>query len=977
MNCTTFLRLSIVLFFMVLNFSCEQKVVYERPIDTWVFRSVMDKQPRMLTIALNEDLYTCYNLQSGNLYKVWKGGVNYEGAVYTTAHGIQPTSFGFAYVQDDSQETQWRLKSQAGEEIPDINYLGYSFIDGQVGIDLELISKTGNSVKVREIPEYATDEGRSGLVRTFVVLESTSNDLVPVLNYGTDQKLIYKEILKGGEREENGIGVQLSQNTVVKTFFNPVPADWAPPITDDTGMIAIGKKIVEGSDCSACHLKKENLVGPAYDSIAKRYPFDWATVDVLADKIKLGGTGNWGTTPMSAHPDLSRSEAQNMAYYILSLDAEPEPQERVVDIALNTPDITFDLDNDDRRGGDRTDKRAGAAVSLYLVNDSGDLYEDLTKSTLPILNGIAPAIHLPTSGVLGEITEHFYMEFKGYIKANEKVNKTFRLISDDGSVLKLNGTEIIDNRGDHGAVAVDAKVGLEKGWNEFLLQFQQGGGGYGLSLQWSDDGEQFTVVPDSVFYHDSGAFRKLLPYVPKKASTVPGDQMPLNAVHPSFDMFQAKPSEFHPRIGGIDFIDKDKMVICTWDATGAVYILKNYNTEDPESIEVKQIAKGLAEPLGIKMVDGELYVLQKQELTKLVDTDGDEIIDEYQKVCDSWNVTSHYHEFAFGLVYKEGSFYATLATDLGSEFKEVKDRGKVVRISKDGSEVEVIAEGFRTPNGIAEGPDGALYVADNQGNWIPTSKIVRVEKGKFYGFKHADWERVKDYKEDPPLVWLPHVEISNSPSQPAILNLGPYKDQMIHGDVTHGGIKRVFIDEVDGVKQGAVFRFIQGLDAGINRTVWGPDGNLYAGGVGSGGNWRHEGRLWYALHRFKYNEKSTFEMLAVRAKSDGMEIEFTEPIASGELMNVDVFEAQQYYYEATEDYGGPKLGVEGLRIKSVSLSFDRKKVFLEMDGIQENRVVYIHIKKPIKSDNDQSLWSTETWYTMTKKPVDSPGVVNP
>src|SRR5690606_18221585 len=120
MNCTTFLRLSIVLFFMVLNFSCEQKVVYERPIDTWVFRSVMDKQPRMLTIALNEDLYTCYNLQSGNLYKVWKGGVNYEGAVYTTAHGIQPTSFGFAYVQDDSQETQWRLKSQAGEEIPDI-----------------------------------------------------------------------------------------------------------------------------------------------------------------------------------------------------------------------------------------------------------------------------------------------------------------------------------------------------------------------------------------------------------------------------------------------------------------------------------------------------------------------------------------------------------------------------------------------------------------------------------------------------------------------------------------------------------------------------------------------------------------------------------------------------------------------------------------------------------------------------------------
>ena len=977
MKNTTFSHLPIILFLIVVNFSCERKSNYDRPIDTWVFRSVMDKQPRMLTVALNKDLYTCYNLQSGNLYKVWKGGVNYEGAVYTTAHGIQPTSFGFAYVQDDSQQTQWRIKSQEGVEIPKINYLGYSMINGQVGINLELISKSGKSVKIREIPEYAFEEGRSGLVRTFTILEGSSKDLIAVLNYGTDDKLIFKETVNGAKRNENNNGLELAQNTVVKTYFNPVPADWTAPIADDLGMIAVGRKIVEGSDCSACHLQNENLVGPAYDSIAKRYPFNWATVDALADKVRLGGTGNWGTIAMSAHPDISRSEAQNMAYYILSLDGEPEPEERVVDIALNTPDITFALDNEDRRGGDKKEKQAGAAVSLYLVNDSGDLYEDLTKNTLPILNGIAPAIHLPTSGVLGEINEHFYMEFKGFIKSDERVNKTFRLISDDGSVLKLNGSEIIDNRGDHGAEAVNASAVLEKGWNEFLLQFQQGGGGYGLSLQWSNDGEQFTVVPDSVFCHDSSAFRKLLPYVSKKASTVPGDQMPLNAVHPSFDMFQAKPSEFHPRIGGIDFIDKDKMVICTWDASGSVYILKNYNTEDPESIEVKQIAKGLAEPLGIKMVDGELYVLQKQELTKLIDTDGDEVIDEYQKVCDSWNVTSHYHEFAFGLVYKEGSFYATLATDLGSEFKEVKDRGKVVRISKDGSEVEVIAEGFRTPNGIAEGPDGALYVADNQGNWIPTSKIVRVEKGKFYGFKHADWERVKDYKEDPPLVWLPHGEISNSPSQPAILNIGPYKDQMIHGDVTHGGIKRVFIDEVDGVKQGAVFRFIQGLDAGINRTVWGPDGNLYAGGVGSGGNWRHEGRLWYALHRFKYNEKSTFEMLAVRAKSNGMEIEFTEPIASDELVNADAFEVQQFYYEATEDYGGPKLGVEGLPIKLVNLSADRKKVFLEIGGIKENRVVYIHITKPFKSENNLSLWSTETWYTMTQKPMDSPGIKNP
>jgi len=464
-------------------------------------------------------------------------------------------------------------------------------------------------------------------------------------------------------------------------------------------------------------------------------------------------------------------------------------------------------------------------------------------------------------------------------------------------------------------------------------------------------------------------------FVPKEKliRNIPGDTKPLSGVHPSFDLSHAKPKNFNPRIGGIDFISEEKMVICTWDSIGAVYIIKNYQSKDPETIEVKRIAQGLAEPLGIKVVDGELFVLQKQELTKLIDHNGDEIIDEYQKVANSWAVTDHYHEFAFGLVYKEGSFYATLATDLGREYSDVKDRGRVIKIDKKTGEVEFIAKGFRTPNGIAEGPDGAMYVADNQGNWIPTSKIIRVEKDKFYGFKFADYEEVKDLKEDPPLVWLPHVEISNSPSQPAILNLGPFKDQMIHGDVTHGGIKRVFIDEVDGVKQGAAFRFTQGLNAGINRIMWGPDGSLYAGGIGSGGNWNTPGSSWYALHRLSYNKKSTFEMLAVRAKSNGMEIELTEPVKNTIELSILDFDIQQYYYQATENYGGPKRGVANLDIQSVNLSEDRKKIFLELDGMKEGHVIYIRIKNPFVSENDHSLWSTESWYTLTKKPNDQPG----
>ena len=960
----------IVLLIFITCISCSNPVSYERPQETWVFRSVIDKQPRMLTVALNKDLYTSYNLQYGNLYKVWKGGVNYDGAVYTTAHGIQPTTFGYTYAEDNATETQWQLKTPSGTETPEINYLGYTMIGEQVGIDFELIAKSGKSVTIREIPEFDVQENHTGLVRAFTILKGVDSGLVPIVKYALNDGVVFKEIINGDETTRSSNQVEITKNSILKTYFKPIPEDWKTPALDLSGKIASGKKLISQKDCAACHLQNENLVGPAYDSIAKRYAFDYPTIDLLVGKVRAGGAGAWGNTPMTAHPDLSKEEAQDMVYYLLSLDGEPEPIKEKIDLFASTEAIEVELDTVNRTSGDTNKKQAGIAVVLYQTNDSGDMYDKLANSTQPIFNGVAAAIHLPNAGSLSALKEDFYVEFSGYIKTDIDTNKTFRLVSDDGSILKLNGKEIIDNKGSHAATAVDGIGALKKGYNSFKLQFHQGGGGSAVSLQWSDDGKTFTVVPETVFYHDAKPFKKLLPYELKLAEGSPGDKMPLDAVHPSFDMFQAKPADFNPRIGGIDFIDKDHMVICTWDEKGAVYILKNYNTDDPSKIEVKQIAQGLAEPLGIKVVDGEIYVLQKQELTKLIDHDGDGIMDEFRKVSDAWHVTPHYHEFAFGLVFKEGSFYATLATDLGSQYKDVPHRGKVVRISKDGSELEFIAEGFRTPNGISEGPDGALYVSDNQGNWIPTSKIVRVEKGKWYGFRHADWDRVKDYEEQPPLVWLPHVEISNSPSQQAILNIGPYKDQMIYGDVTHGGIKRIFIDEVDGVKQGAAFRFIQGLDAGINRTVWGPDGQLYAGGIGSGGNWRHEGRKWYALHRFNYNAKTTFEMLEVKAKVGGMEIELTEPIAKSEKVGIENFEMEQYYYEATEQYGGPKKGVEALKITAVNLSEDRKKIFLTTNGIKDRKVVYIRIKKPFVSESAQKLWSTETWYTMTKKPVE-------
>ena len=82
-------RAHIFLIAIVFCISCsentEKSISIERPIETWVFRSVVDQKPRMITAALHKDLYLSYSTQTGTLYKAWKGIVNLQGAVFDGA----------------------------------------------------------------------------------------------------------------------------------------------------------------------------------------------------------------------------------------------------------------------------------------------------------------------------------------------------------------------------------------------------------------------------------------------------------------------------------------------------------------------------------------------------------------------------------------------------------------------------------------------------------------------------------------------------------------------------------------------------------------------------------------------------------------------------------------------------------------------------------------------------------------------------
>jgi cytochrome c len=74
--------------------------------------------------------------------------------------------------------------------------------------------------------------------------------------------------------------------------------------------------------CNACHAVSDQLIGPPLLAVAARYGAAadrQRTVEVLAEKIRLGGGGNWGIVPMVPNANISTEEARGLVLQILSL----------------------------------------------------------------------------------------------------------------------------------------------------------------------------------------------------------------------------------------------------------------------------------------------------------------------------------------------------------------------------------------------------------------------------------------------------------------------------------------------------------------------------------------------------------------------------------------------------------------------------------------------------------------------------------
>lgn len=128
-----------------------------RPAGPRVFRSILDKQARMISVEMPGGLWLAYDATNFSLDQVWTGGVDFQGAVFDGRHGPQPVSKLDTLYFKATTDHPWSVVHGPNDEPVDIKvrYRGYRFVNGKLVLSASLILPDGNAIDVYESPEVA------------------------------------------------------------------------------------------------------------------------------------------------------------------------------------------------------------------------------------------------------------------------------------------------------------------------------------------------------------------------------------------------------------------------------------------------------------------------------------------------------------------------------------------------------------------------------------------------------------------------------------------------------------------------------------------------------------------------------------------------------------------------------------------------------------------------------------------------------
>ncbi len=439
------------------------------------------------------------------------------------------------------------------------------------------------------------------------------------------------------------------------------------------------------------------------------------------------------------------------------------------------------------------------------------------------------------------------------------------------------------------------------------------------------------------------------------------------------------PKEIQLQVTGMDFLPNGDLAVCTW--LGEVYIVQ-HPQGDVQSATYRRFARGLCEPGGLKVINGQIYVVQKQELTRLVDTDGNGECDLYECVNQGWGFTGNYHDFSFGPVVDAAGNFHVYRTGTHGVY-DIPYMGWDVQISADGKALSGFCSGLRSPNGFGTyGSDRALFMTDNQGNWIGACTLNHIQRGKFYGYPSTipapkeDFLGPRDGRFTPPAVWFPYT-LAKSASGFVTINDdrfgAAFKGQMLVGDFQNAIVMRVALEKVNGEWQGAVWPLLKGFGSGVNRLAMGPDGKLYVGGC--------KNRAWaavaprdYSLDRVSFTGKVPFEVNECHARPDGFELTFTQPVDPATAGNPDSYDVAQFKYKFHSKYGSPEIDHDGkensstpIKVVSAKVSAAGLTARLKLEGWKPGYVTLVR-GLDVRSAGGKKLWHDTFHYTLNQIP---------
>ena len=456
------------------------------------------------------------------------------------------------------------------------------------------------------------------------------------------------------------------------------------------------------------------------------------------------------------------------------------------------------------------------------------------------------------------------------------------------------------------------------------------------------------------------------------------------------------PEGLVPETGGVDFLPDGRMV--------AVFRRGEVLTYDAEANAWSVFAAGLHDPLGVVAVSNEEVIVgQRPEITRLTDTDGDGRAERFETLTDDFGMSGNYSEFTHGPIRDAaGNLYFSLNTAsnngpvraitrgtyspagrVGRMFSAVPYRGWVMRLSPDGT-LTPWASGFRSPNGLALDGEGRLFVPDNQGDWLGTSKLFHVQKGNFHGHPSSlAWEEEVDVNpltiplpqlqkmRERAVVQFPQQILSNSPTQPVFDEtggrFGPFEGQMFVGEMNHPVIMRVVTEEVNGQMQGAVFPFVNTgkLRIGNNRMTFGPEGSLWVGQTDHG--WPGD----RGIQRVVWTGETPFDVDSMSITREGFELTFTRPLDPATVRDAGAVSFTRFYYAYGQSYGSGRHGLREIDVEAVELSDDRRRVTVELAELASGYIYQLRLRG-VEAEDGTPLVHQRVFYTVNALPPPGP-----